>query len=115
MLRPSERTAIFYPTWNRTVDEFSEPLASGSLAEALGVEEYRKDSIDDSVTYPQFRERGDARAFAEAYLPFVRAITANPFFRWLEPDRPREERHGGSACGGRGRVPESPVAPGLAR
>lgn len=50
------------------------------------------DDSDDADTYPQYSRDGDAEAFADAYLPFVRAITEPSFFRWLSPTRSSEER-----------------------
>jgi hypothetical protein len=35
---------------------------------------------------------GDAVAFADAYVPFVRAVTAPSFFRWIEADRSKAAR-----------------------
>ena len=35
---------------------------------------------------------GPSAEFGERYLPFVRAITERPFFRWLDPARTPEER-----------------------
>lgn len=87
-LRESERARIFYPTWNRTPDEFIAPIAGSGFRLA----EERADATSDSERYPQFVRDGDARAFAAAYLPFVRAITEPAFFRWIEPDRTTEQK-----------------------
>ena len=86
-LRNTELARIFYPTWNRTPDEFLAPFNAGALANAFEVAEHREDATDDSASYPQFVRDGDAQAFAAAYIGFVKAVTAPSFFRWVEPDR----------------------------
>lgn len=91
-LRRSEYEKIFYPTWNRTTQEFLEPFQDGTFAGALNVEEHVEHVTSDASTYPQYERDGDAAAFAEAYVPFVKAVTAPSFFRWLEPDRSDAER-----------------------
>jgi hypothetical protein len=91
-LRRSEYENIFYPTWNRTAREFLEPFHDGTFAGALAVEEYVEHVTSDAEVYPQYERDGDGAAFAEAYVPFIRAVTAPSFFRWLEPDRSSLER-----------------------
>jgi SAM dependent carboxyl methyltransferase len=91
-LRRSEYQNIFYPTWNRTLQEFLEPFEGGAFAGALAVEEHVEHTTWDAASYPQYEQDRDAAAFAEAYVPFVRAITAPSFFRWIEPDRSKAER-----------------------
>jgi len=91
-LRRSEYENMFYPTWNRTAQEFLEPFQDGAFAGALTVEEYVEHVTSDAAVYPQYERDGDGAAFAEAYVPFVKAVTAPSFFRWLEPDRSGAER-----------------------
>lgn len=84
-LRAAESDRIFYPTWNRTPDEWRDPVSAVGfdlLDEELA-------ATDDAVTYGG---AGDGDGFAQRYLPFVRAITERPFFRWLDPDRTEQER-----------------------
>jgi hypothetical protein len=90
-LRADERDRIFYPTWNRTPSEWLAPF-DGPLGEELEVLDHRLDAEDDADAYPQHRRDGDARAFAAAYVRFVRAVTEEPFFRWLDPHRPADDR-----------------------
>jgi SAM dependent carboxyl methyltransferase len=90
-LRRHELDYIFYPTWNRTPEEWLAPLR-GPLSEALELVESRLDSSDDAQTFPQYTRDGDAAGFAEAYTRFVRAVTEHPFFRWLDTDRTADER-----------------------
>jgi hypothetical protein len=91
-LRRSEFDRIFYPTWNRTPAEFLEPFSRGELAAAFAVAEQREDESDDGAIYPQFARDGDAKAFASAYIAFVKAVTKPAFFRWIEPDRTKDDR-----------------------
>jgi hypothetical protein len=91
-LRRSEYEKVFYPTWNRTLQEFLEPFHDGTFAGVLTVEEYVEHATSDAAVYPQYERDGDGAAFAEAYVPFVKAVTAPSFFRWLEPDRSAAER-----------------------
>ena len=80
LLRAGESDRIYYPTWNRTPAEWAEPveeLGFDLLAEELT-------GTDDAQTYRESLVRG---TFADDYLPFVRAITEKPFFRWLDADR----------------------------
>jgi SAM-dependent methyltransferase len=92
LLRRSEYQNMFYPTWNRTLQEFLEPFERGPLAAALTVEEFAEHTTSDGVTYPQYERDGDAAAFASAYVPFVKAVTAPSFFRWIASDRTASER-----------------------
>jgi hypothetical protein len=93
VLRTSEYDEIFYPTWNRTVGEFLEPMqGDGPFAAAFSVEEVVTDRTSDAETFPQYERDGDAEAFAAAYIGFVRAITEPSFFRWLAPDRAADDR-----------------------
>jgi SAM dependent carboxyl methyltransferase len=92
LLRRSEYQNMFYPTWNRTLQEFLDPLEDGPLAGKLTVEESVEHTTSDGETYPQYQRDGDAAGFAEAYVPFVKAVTAPSFFRWIEPDRSKRER-----------------------
>jgi hypothetical protein len=86
-----ELDRIFYPTWNRTPEEWLAPFR-GPLSEALELVESRLDSSDDAETFPQYRRDGDAAGFAAAYTRFVRAVTEHPFFRWLDTDRSADDR-----------------------
>ena len=92
LLRRSEYQNIFYPTWNRTLQEFLEPFEGGAFAGVLTVEEHLEHTSWDAASYPQYEQDGDAAAFADAYVPFVRAVTAPSFFRWIEADRSEAER-----------------------
>ena len=92
IVRAGERAKMFYPTWNRTPEEWLEPFG-GPFAATFEVIDQRFDAADDSVAYPQYRDGGDAAAFAQTYVGFVRAITAVPFFRWLDADRNDSARH----------------------
>ena len=94
VLRDGERERMFYPTWNRTPEEWLAPF-DGPFADTFEVIDQRFDAADDSVAYPQFRDGGDAEAFAQKYVGFVRAITEVPFFRWLDADRDDAARHDG--------------------
>ena len=62
------------------------------MGEDLEVLDHRLDAEDDAEAYPQYRRDGDAAAFATAYVRFLRAVTEEPFFRWLDPGRPPAER-----------------------
>lgn len=88
-LRPGEHARIYYPTWNRTMDEWLAPF-DGPLGEAFEVLDHRFDGTHDAETFAAAVEQG---TFADTYVAFVRAITEAPFFRWLDADRSPEERH----------------------
>jgi hypothetical protein len=90
-LRAQELERIFYPTWNRTPDEWLAPF-DGPIGDELEVLASRLDASDDAETYPQFRRDHDAAAFAKAYTGFVRAVTEHPFFRSLDADRAPADR-----------------------
>jgi SAM dependent carboxyl methyltransferase len=92
LLRRSEYQSMFYPTWNRTLQEFLAPFERGPLAGALTVEEFAEHTTSDGVTYPQYERDGDAAAFASTYVPFVKAVPAPSFFRWIDSDRTASER-----------------------
>jgi hypothetical protein len=90
VLRPEERTRIFYPTWNRTPSEWLAPF-DGPLGAAFEVVAHRVDASRDDAVYPQYVHGRDAQAFGAAYVSFVRAVTEHPFFRSLDADRTSEE------------------------
>ena len=90
-LSAAEAGRIFYPTWNRTPQEWLAPFV-GPLGDVLEVLEHRLDGSDDAASYPQFARDGDAVGLAAAYVRFVRAITEHPFFRSLASERPPAER-----------------------
>ncbi|MGE0300883.1 hypothetical protein [Pseudonocardia sp.] len=113
-LRKAESDRIFYPTWNRTPDEWRAPVDAAGydlLDEELS-------ATDDAATYggPDGRigdTTADREAFAERYLPFVRAITERPFFRWLDTDRTPADRAAVVAAfydGLQGRIAADPAA-----
>ncbi len=91
-LRQTEFERIFYPTWNRTLAEFLEPIEAGELATMLSLAEQHEDVNDDSAVYPQYARDGNAKAFAAAYIGFVKAVTEPAFFRWIEQDRSPEQK-----------------------
>jgi SAM dependent carboxyl methyltransferase len=91
-LRRAEDERIFYPTWNRTLEEWLAPLRSGDLGASFEVLAHRQDATDDRTTYPQYARDGDAAAFAAAYVGFVRPVTENSLFRSLDEDRSDAER-----------------------
>lgn len=82
-LRQGESDRIYYPTWNRTPQEWRAPV------EAAGYDLLDEEltATDDADTYGIGDTQAEHDAFAQRYLPFVRAITERPFFRWLDPDR----------------------------
>ncbi|SHL32122.1 SAM dependent carboxyl methyltransferase [Pseudonocardia thermophila] len=84
-LRPQESERIVYPTYNRTPAEWTAPVAECGF-DLLATE---LSHTDDAETYGG---TADGAAFAERYLPFVRAVTERPFFRWLDPDRTDQQR-----------------------
>jgi hypothetical protein len=90
-LRPHELDRIFYPTWNRTPDQWLAPFG-GELGERLEILDSRLDASDDSQTFPQYSRDDDATSFAAAYTRFVRAVTEHPFFRSLDSDRAPADR-----------------------
>lgn len=85
ILRPGESDRIYYPTWNRTPAEWAAPVEE--LGFDLLAQEFT--GTDDAENYRASLERG---TFADDYLPFVRAITDRPFFRWLDGDRHGDDR-----------------------
>src|SRR4029079_14559999 len=86
-LRPGEADRIYYPTWNRTMAEGTGPV--GELGFDLLASEFT--GTDDAESYRESLARG---TFADDYLPFVRAITDRPFFRWLDAHRTLRDRAG---------------------
>jgi hypothetical protein len=84
-LRRAEAEHIFYPTWNRTIEEWTAPLAACGFDEVDRAES----AADDAATYGG---TDDGERFADAYTPFVRAVTEPAFFRWLDDDRTPAER-----------------------
>jgi hypothetical protein len=90
-LRAGELERIFYPTYNRTPEEWLAPFG-GPLGADYEVVASRLDASHDAETFPQFSRDGDADAFATVYTRFVRAVTEHPFFRSLAPDRTEADR-----------------------
>lgn len=59
-------------------------MSAYDLADAFVVAEHREDETDDSLNYPQFARDDDARAFAAAYIAFVKAVTELGSFGWID-------------------------------
>ncbi len=107
-LRRSEAGRIFYPTWNRTPDEWRDQVDETGFDLLAG----ELSATDDAQTY-DVAARSDGESFATRYLPFVRAITEHPFFRRLDTDRSDAERAAVIEAfyqGLRGRIAADPLA-----
>ena len=79
------------PAYHRTMEEFTEPLRSGTLTEDLILKEGIRVGFPDQL-WPEYEQTGDANAFAASYTEFMRAFTEAPLFTGLDPDRTLADR-----------------------
>src|SRR4028119_1234870 len=85
-IRPGEYRRMNMPAYHRTMEEFTEPLRSGTLTEDLTLKEDAKASFPDQL-WPEYEQTEDAIAFAGSCTGFVRAFTEAPLFAGLDADR----------------------------
>jgi len=62
-IRPKEYRRMNMPAYHRTMEEFTEPLRSGTLTEGLILKESIRAEFSDQL-WPGYEQRGDANAFA---------------------------------------------------
>ncbi len=83
------------PQYYNSVEEFSAPLLNPD--ESVYQAGLRLEHIDTRIVKCPFaedyRSHGDAKKFAEAYIPTIRSWNESIFFSALSNDRPVEERH----------------------
>ncbi len=90
-IRPEEYGRMNMPAYHRTMEEFTEPLRSGTLTEDLILKEGVRAEFPDQL-WPQYEQTGDAKAFAASYTEFMRAFTEAPLFAGLDADRTPADR-----------------------
>jgi hypothetical protein len=90
-IRPEEYTRMNMPAYHRTMEEFTEPLRSGTLTEDLVLKEGIRAEFSDQL-WPEYEQTGDADAFAASYTQFMRAFTEAPLFAGLDADRTPSDR-----------------------
>jgi hypothetical protein len=90
-IRPEEYWRMNMPAYHRTMEEFTEPLRSGALTEDLILKEAIRAEFPDQL-WPEYKQRGDAKAFAASYAEFMRAFTEAPLFAGLDADRTPADR-----------------------
>jgi SAM dependent carboxyl methyltransferase len=90
-IRPEEYRRMNMPAYHRTMEEFTEPLRSGTLTEDLVLKEGIRAEFSDQL-WPEYEQRGDASAFAASYTEFMRAFTEAPLFAALDADRTPADR-----------------------
>ena len=90
-IRPEEYRRMNMPAYHRTMEEFTEPLRSGTLTEDLILKEGIRAEFSDQL-WPEYEQTGDANAFAASYTEFMRAFTEAPLFTGLDPDRTPADR-----------------------
>ena len=76
-IRPEEYGRMNMPAYHRTMEEFTEPLRSGTLTEDLTLKEATKAKFSDQL-WPEYEQRRDASTFAGSYTEFMRAFTEAP-------------------------------------
>jgi hypothetical protein len=90
-IRPEEYRRMNMPAYHRTMEEFTEPLRSGTLTEELILKEGRRAEFSDQL-WPEYEQRGDANAYAASYTEFMRAFTEAPLFAGLDANRTPADR-----------------------
>ena len=90
-IRSEEYGRMNMPAYHRTMEEFIEPLSSGTLTEELILKEATREPFPDQL-WPDYEQTGDANAFAASYTEFMRAFTEAPLFTGLDADRTPADR-----------------------
>jgi SAM dependent carboxyl methyltransferase len=91
-LRPSEYRSIFYPTWNRTLQEFLKPFEDGAFAERSPSRSRWSTPPGMPKAIPSTSRTAMPRRSPRPLFPRVGGVIAPSFFRWIEPDRSNAER-----------------------
>jgi hypothetical protein len=91
LIRPEEYRRMNMPAYHRTMEEFTEPLRSGTRTEDLILKEGIRAVFSDQL-WPEYEHRGDTNAFAASYTEFMRAFTEAPLFAGLDADRTLADR-----------------------
>jgi hypothetical protein len=89
-----EYRAMTLPQYYKTLTEFTRPLTEPQdpvYRAGLRLEQ-AETAIVPCPFAAEFRQSGDAAAFAAAYIPTLRSWTESTFFAGLEPTRPMDER-----------------------
>ena len=82
------------PQYYKDLGEFTRPLTDpGDPVHQAGLRLERAETrVVPCPFAAEFRRKGDAAAFAKAYIPTLRSWTESSFFAGLDPARPMEER-----------------------
>ena len=90
----AEYRAMTLPQYYKDLAEFTRPLTEpGNSVHKAGLRLERAETrVVPCPFAAEFRRKGDAAAFAKAYIPTLRSWTESTFFAGLDPARPLEER-----------------------
>jgi SAM-dependent methyltransferase len=90
----AEYRAVTLPQYYKSLPEFTAPLsdASDPVHQAGLRLEHAETRIVPCPFAAEFRCKGDAAAFAKAYIPTLRSWTESTFFAGLDPSRAETER-----------------------
>lgn len=89
-----EYRATNFPQVYRTVEEFTRPFAPGGAAAEAGLLlEHAETRVVACPFAADFRQHGDAAAFASAYIPTIRSWSEPVFLAGLSENRPADDRN----------------------
>ncbi|HZT20541.1 MAG TPA: hypothetical protein VFA23_14125 [Dongiaceae bacterium] len=90
----AEYRAMTLPQYYKTLEEFTAPFADPAdpVHEAGLRLEHAETRVVPCPFAAAFRQKGDAAAFAAAYIPTLRSWTESTFFAALDPRRPVGDR-----------------------
>ncbi len=90
----AEYRAMTLPQYYKDLGEFTRPLTEpGDPVHQAGLRLERAETrVVPCPFAAEFRRKGDAAAFAKAYIPTLRSWTESSFFAGLDPARSMEER-----------------------
>jgi SAM-dependent methyltransferase len=92
----AEYRAMTLPQYYKDLAEFTRPLTeAGDPVHQAGLRLERAETrVVPCPFAAEFRRKGDAAAFAKAYIPTLRSWTESSFFAGLDPARSMEARRG---------------------
>lgn len=87
-LSAGERAALHVPTYFRSAEEWTAPFGDGAPLELCS---YEEEPLPDAL-WEAFERSGDRRAYAAAWVGWLRAFSAPLLAAALEPSRSAEQR-----------------------
>jgi len=91
LINRKEYEAMTLPQYYRTSEEFAEPFRTGEAPSGLELEQIETRVVRCPFAV-DYEKHGDARRFAQAYIPTIRTWNESTFYGGLDVQRPEQQR-----------------------